>query len=73
MELVLPLTLENGVELLSQSEDGVFQIRYRKQDGETGIVFWPDRFKRFKESNPNEGKAVKIVQAFMIDRLCGDS
>lgn len=71
MELDLPITLEHGVELVSQSDDGVFKISYNMPGGETGTVFWPDRFKRFKESNPHEGKAIKLVQAFMIDKLCG--
>lgn len=73
MKLDLPLTLENGVEVVSQSEDGVFEIRYAMPGGNNETVFWPDRFKRFKEKNPHEGKAISVVQAFLIDKLCGDT
>lgn len=71
MELELPISLENGVKILSQSEDGVFKISYLDAGQSESIVYWPDRFKRFKESNEREGKAIRLVQAFIIDRLCG--
>jgi hypothetical protein len=71
MELELPISLENGVKIISQSEDGVFLISYILPEGEEAFVYWPDRFKRYKAPNPHEGKAIKIVQAFIIERLCG--
>jgi hypothetical protein len=70
MELELPISLENGVKIVSQSEDGFFLISYPGAEGKDALVYWPDRFKRFKPGNPQEGKAIRIVQAYIIDRLC---
>ncbi len=71
MDLELPIILDQGVKIISQSEDGVFLISYPTAEGEDALVYWPDRFKRFKETNVREGRAIKIVQAFIIERLCG--
>lgn len=71
MDLELPISLEQGVKIISQSDDGVFLISYPTAEAEEALVYWPDRFKRFKETNVREGQAIKIVQAFIIDRLCG--
>jgi hypothetical protein len=70
MELELPISLENGVKIVSQSEEGFFLISYPDAEGKDALVYWPDRFKRFKAGNPQEGQAIRIVQAFIIDRLC---
>ena len=67
MNLVLPISLDDGVKIISKSVDGAFVISYVKRGGETGFVKWPDRFKRFHESNPDEGHAIKIVQTFVIN------
>ncbi len=70
MELELPISLENGVNILSQSEDGFFLVSYPGAEGEDAQVYWPDRFKRFKPINAQEDRAIRIVQAFIIERLC---
>ena len=69
MELELPIRLENDVEIVARSEDGTFLIRYMKRDGGDGLVYWPDKFKRYVASSRDEGKAVEIVQAYLIERI----
>jgi hypothetical protein len=69
MDLELPIHLENDVEIITRSEDGAFLIGYKKHNGENGLVYWPDRFKRYVESNRDEGKAVQIAQAYLIERI----
>ena len=69
MDLQLPIRLENDVEIMARSEDGTFLIQYKLGGGEKGLVYWPDRFKRYVASNREEGKAVEIVQAYLIERI----
>jgi hypothetical protein len=69
MNLELPIHLENDVEIVSRSENGAFLIRYQKHNGDKGLVYWPDRFKRYVESNADEGKAVEVVQSYLIGKI----
>ena len=69
MDLDLPIRLENNVEIMARSEDGAFLIKYKRQNGDEGLVYWPDRFKRYIASDRDEGNAIQIVQAYLIERI----
>lgn len=69
MELELPIKLEDDVTIVSRSDDGAFLITYLKANGEEGQVYWPDRFKKYIKSNYREGKAVEMVQAYLIEQI----
>lgn len=69
MELELPIRLEDDVTIVSKSAGGAFLIAYRNDSGEVRHVYWPDRFKRYMQTNQWEGRAVDRVQAFLIEQI----
>ena len=69
MDLDLPIRLENDVEIVTRSEDGAYLVKYKRRNGDDGLVYWPDRFKRYIASDYDEGKAIEIVQAYLIERI----